>query len=515
MKKNIVYLLLVTVVIGFSSCKKIIDLEPESGVTIDAFYKTADEIRTALVGCYNTQQRPQNIEWQLTELRTDNTKMGVPASSNTVNRDLSDLDVFAPATAHPAVYEYWIATYFVIRNANIVLQKLGVEYDKASNAINLKPISINLTDSLRKQFIGEALFIRANAYFNLVRLYGGVFLVDKPVTLEEAKQINRSSVTEIYNFIKTDLTTAAAYMGKLKANQITAATTGNATSWAAKGLLAKVHLTQNNKASAIPLLQDIVTNSGYALQPVYANVFSIASEMSNEILYAVRYKAGGLGLGSKFGNDFAPLGSGSTIINGSGLGWNYPTNDLDTAMGISVSDPRKATSFGIYTAARVLYVKKYLNPVTAVNDGESDWPVLRYADILLMLAEAQGFTPASITLINQVRTRSGLAVLPASVNTVALFEQALSNERRFEFAFENQRFYDLVRFNSTLTTITAEQTIKDHMAKEFAKHYALYNPVVPLNVLQANVTANRLLLPIPQKELDTNPGLGIVQNPGY
>jgi starch-binding outer membrane protein, SusD/RagB family len=515
MKKNTIYLSILSIIIGFCSCKKIIDLSPESGVVIDSYYTTADEVRTALVGCYNTQQRPQNIEWQLTELRTDNTKMGVPASSNTVNRDLSDLDVFAPATGHPAVYEYWIASYFVIRNANIVLQKLGVKYDKASNALSLLPININLTDSLRKQFIGEALLIRANTYFNLVRLYGGVFLIDEPVTLEQAKKVNRSSVAEIYNFIKKDLTTAADYLGKLRATQITTTTLGNATSWAAKGMLAKVYLTLNEKASAIPLLQEIIANSGYGLQTTYSNAFAITSEMNNEILYSVRYKSGNLGLGSRFGNDFAPLGSGSTIINGSGLGWNYPTNELDTAMGITTSDPRKAISFGIYTAARVLYVKKFLNPVATANDGESDWPVLRYADILLMLAEAQGLTPASIALINQIRTRAGLPVLPATINTVALFEQALSNERRFEFTFENQRFFDLVRFNSTLTTITAEQTIKNHMAKEFDRHYALYNPVVPLNVLQANVVTNRLLLPIPQREIDTNTQLVIAQNPGY
>jgi starch-binding outer membrane protein, SusD/RagB family len=515
MKKNIIYLSLLSIIIGFSSCKKIIDLSPESAVKIDAYYTSAEEVRTALVGCYYTQQRPMNAEWQLTELRSDNTKMGVPASSNTVNRDLSDLDVFAPATGHPAVYEYWISSYFVIRNANIVLQKLGVKYDKASNALNLLPINISLTDSLRKQFIGEALFIRANAYFNLVRLYGGVFLVDEPITLEQAKQINRSSKTDIYNFIKKDLTTAVDYLSKLKATQITANTVGNATTWAAKGMLAKVHLTLNDKASAIPLLQDIITNSGYGLQGSYSNVFSITNEMSTEILYAIRYKAGGVGLGSRFGNDFAPLGSLAVVINGSGLGYNYPTSDLDTAMGITTSDPRKGTCFGIYTAARVLYVKKFLTPVTTANDGESDWPVLRYADIVLMLAEAQGFTPASITLINSIRTRSGLAPLPVTVNTVALFEQALSNERRFEFAFENQRFFDLVRFNSTLTTITAEQTIKNHMAKEFNLHYAQYNPVVPLNILQANVTANKLLLPIPQKEIDTNTQLVIAQNPGY
>jgi len=160
-------------------------------------------------------------------------------------------------------------------------------------------------------------------------------------------------------------------------------------------------------------------------------------------------------------------------------------------------------------------VKKFLSQVATTNDGESDWPVLRYADIILMLAEAQGFTPSSIALINQVRVRTGLGALPASVNSVATFEKALADERRFEFAFENQRWFDLVRFNKTMTTITAEQTMKDHFTKEFASHYSQYSPVTPLAILLTYITTNKLLLPIPQHEIDTNSQLVIAQNLGY
>ena len=230
-------------------------------------------------------------------------------------------------------------------------------------------------------------------------------------------------------------------------------------------------------------------------------------------MFTVRYKAGNLGLGSTFGNDFAPIGSLTTVINGSGSGYNYPTNDIDTTFGITTPDSRKAVSMAVYN--KLLYVKKYLSPVLTVNDGESDWPVLRFADIILMLSEAQGYTISSINLINLTRSRAGLPILPATVNTVAQFEQALSNERRLEFTFENQRFFDLLRFNKTLTTITAEQTIKDHFAKEYKSHYALYSPTVTLANLQANVTADKMLLPIPQHEIDTNSQLVIVQNPGY
>ncbi|MEI9955598.1 MAG: RagB/SusD family nutrient uptake outer membrane protein [Ferruginibacter sp.] len=91
----------------------------------------------------------------------------------------------------------------------------------------------------------------------------------------------------------------------------------------------------------------------------------------------------------------------------------------------------------------------------------------------------------------------------------------MSDERRFEFSFENQRWFDLIRFNKTMTTITAQQTMKDHFAKEFVSHYSQYSPVTPLAILQSYITVDKLLLPIPQHEIDTNSQLVIAQNPGY
>jgi starch-binding outer membrane protein, SusD/RagB family len=516
--KKMKYLLSIILLMGLSlmSCKDVIDLYPESNLNTATFYSTVEEVQSGLTGCYNGLQKTVNSEWQFTEQRSDNSKQGVPGSTSSNNRDLSDLDMFLPATTHQAVYTYWLATYNNIRNANIVLQRLGVTYDPAAGSINLNKIAIAIPDSIRKQMAGEAMFIRAYHYFNLVRLYGGVFAIHTPVTAEEAKKINRSTVSDVYKLIEADLKTASTYLSPLKFSQIAAANQGKATAWAAKALLGKMYLTLNKKPEAIAQLQDVITNSGYSLQASYANVFSTTTELNSEILFTIRFKSGGLGLGSSFGNDFAVLGSGSSIINGSGLGLNYPTADLDTAL--VAADPRKAVNIGVFgtgTAAK-LYVKKFLTPVTLANDGESDFPILRYADVLLMMAEAQGYTPASITLINQIRTRATLTALPATVNTVALFEKALSDERRFEFAFENQRWFDMVRFNTTMTTLTAEQILKDHFAKEFAKHYATYPaPILTLVQLQANVTAVRLLLPIPQHEIDTNTGLKIEQNPGY
>ncbi len=502
---------------GLFSCNKIIDLHSESNLTTGSYYTNYTEVRSALTGCYNGMQAALYNEWQFTELRSDNAKMGAPGSSNSFNRELSDLDMFIPSTGQVQLFNYWRTTYNNIRNCNVILQKLGVVYDPASGSITFNNISIPIQDVDRRQLAGEAMFIRAYHYFNLVRLFGGVFLIHTPISPNEAPAIDRSSVAEMYKLIEADLTTAAASMNALKFNQIPAAELGRATRWAAKGLLGKVLLTQGKKADAITQLQDVITNSGYSLvQSSYANVFSITNEMNSEILFTVRYKAGGLGLGSSFGNDFAPLGTGSTVINGDGDGWNYPTAELDT---LTNGDNRKATLIGYHGtgASQRLYVKKYLFPVTLANDGESDWPVLRYADILLMMAEAKGYTQEGLDMLNSVRPRAGLPnYTMATITSLAGFENALSQERRVEFAFENQRWFDLVRFATTMTTVTPIQRMKSHFANEYAAHYSQYlAPTPSLATLQGYVTAEKLLLPIPQREIDTNTQIAISQNPGY
>lgn len=508
--------------LGLAACKKNIDLYPESNLNTATYYSNVDEVRAALTGCYNGLQKPLFYEWQLTELRSDNSKQGQPGSTSSVNRDLSDLDMFIPATTHSGIYQYWLTTYNNIRNANILLQKLGVAYDPASGSVNLQNISITITDADRKQLAGEAAFIRAYSYFNLVRLFGGVFLVYEPISPEGAKQTNRSGAADVYKLIEADLKWAAINMNTTKyaALALAGVDLGRASGWAAKALLGKVYLTQNKKAEAIAVLNDVRTNSGYAFlsgATAYANVFSTTNEMNSEIIFAVRFKAGGLGLGNLIPNLFGPLSSGSAVIAGDGDGLNYPSNDLDT---LTNGDGRKATNIGVYgtgTAAK-LYVKKFIPPQPSVNDDtENDWPALRYADVLLMLAEAQGFSQSSIDLMNGVRTRAGnTAYATGALATVAQFEQALSTERRIEFAFENQRWFDLVRFNTTLTTLTAEQTMKDHFAREYARHYSLYTaPALTLAQLQGYVTKEKLLLPIPQREIDTNTFLTIPQNPGY
>ncbi len=501
--------------LSLTACKKTIDLYPESNLNTGTYYSNLTELTAGLTACYNGLQTPLNTEWALTELRSDNTMQRDPGSSNNDNTEFNALDMFMPSTTNTWIYDYWKATYSNIRNANIVLEKLGVVYDSTKGETEFKAINLPIEDADRKRLAGEALIIRAHHYFNMVRLFGGVFLIPRSISPKEAKTINRSSRESIYKFIVADLTAAKDAMPTTKYTQMAAADKGRVTGYTAKGMLAKVYLTMGNKSAAIPLLTDVKDNSGYGLESNYTNVFSTSNEVNKEILFTVRFKAGGLGLGSPFANWFAPYSSQTNVINGDGKGWNYPTREIDTLVLLPNSDPRRSTLIGTYTVSKFpLYVKKFFSPVTIANDAENDWPVLRYSDILLMLAEAQGFNANSMALINMVHTRGGQNPELIEIDSQQEFEEALAQERRIEFAFENQRFFDLVRFNTTLNTIKAIEVMQKHFENEFATHYKNYASLT-LDDLKARVTTEKLLLPIPQTELDTNPEFGIPQNPGY
>jgi len=512
--KSFISVLLVGVFF-LASCKKNIELYPLSNVTTATFYKNTTDIQTALIGCYNGMQKPLLEEWKMSELRSDNAIMGNPASKSVPNRDLSDLDLFIPNTSHQGIYNFWINTYANIRNVNLILNSLNVNYSPSAGSMTSDTSDVLISSTDKKTLSAEAAFIRAYHYFNLVRQFGGVFLVHEPLSPFDATAMNRVSVAEIYKLIIADLSYAIANGASLKYASIPATSLGRVNSWTAKAMLAKVYLTLNRKSDAIPLLNDVIANSGYGLVATYSDVFSISNEMNKEILFAIRYKAGGIGLGSPFPNAFAPELSGTAVIIGDGSGFNTPSADLN--LGYAATDLRKGISIGEYGSTKVLYPKKMISPVSIVNDAENDWIVMRYADVLLMLAEAQGNSAASLSLINQTRRRAGLTdLLPAAVNTVALFEKELTTERKFEFAFENIRWYDMLRYNTTLTTINAEQTLKNHYSATYVAHYGKYpTPRPTLAQIQAYITTDRLLLPIPQREIDNNTTLKILQNPGY
>ncbi len=518
-------LIAVASVISLSSCQKTIELEPISNVGSDEYYKNFTEVSSALTGCYSGLHKPLYNEWQFTELRSDNSKQGVPNSSNVTNAELNALDMFNLNPFHERVYDYWLDTYNNVRAINYVLRSLGAKYE--NNEIIVGQGTAQMNADQKNKILGEALFLRAYHYFNLVRLYGSVFLISEPITPQQAKLMYRSSIQDIYNFIIADLKKANEVFPQGGFASITSADLGRANVWASKTLLAKVYLTLDRKPEAITLLNDVINNSGYGLVDSYADIFSISNEMNKEILFAVRYKGGGFGMGSPFANLFAPTGSGNAVVNNDGNGYNFPTDDFQLIY--KAGDKRKEVTIANYTPEKP-YVKKFLSQVALRYDAENDFPVLRFADVLLMKAEALGYDGSpngeSVQLINRVRERAGAldygsntdftikfykypATGPFALIDAETFRQALLNERRIELAFENQRYFDILRQPD------ATNILKQHFANEFDSHYSEIIPPISLATLQSNVTTQRLILPIPQKEIDKNDQIDIGQNDGY
>ena len=486
--KKIFYIPMVIVGLLFASCD--LGMQPISEVGDGAFYQNSEEINSAVIACYNGLQAPMRYEWMITELRSDNSRLHTAATTSADRTMQLDFDQSRISATSEHVYNYWKAVYHNIARCNIVLMHLDVVTD----------------DVLKKQYEAEARFIRAYHYFNLVRLYGPVFIVDKRLDAVSAQNYSRSTIDEVYEFLMQDLTFAIDNL-PLSYDE---AEKGRITSWAAKALLAKVRMTIGLfDTETKELLKDIIEQGGFSLQPTYAAVFDINNELNDEILFTIRYTSGGIGLGSPFGNWFAPLQSGAAVINGGGSGYNYPTDDLVSSY--SSQDSRRDITLALdYTneQGKVVdrrYVKKFLSPVTLVNDGDKDWPILRYADVLLMYAEVMNELEGpgvALTYINQTRARAGLAALSSSqIANKHQMRMAIEKERRLEFAYENQRWFDLIRTNRVIEVMQAHWNTENYYASIIEETGAL--------VLNENL----ILLPIPQKEIDINQS--ITQNMGY
>ncbi|GAA0877445.1 RagB/SusD family nutrient uptake outer membrane protein [Algoriphagus jejuensis] len=464
--------------LGFlTSCE--LDLQPISEIGEGSFYQTDADFNTAMVAAYSGLQAPILNEWALTELRSDNTRLHNSQTASNIYIPLRELDLMTYTAEQANVYTYWSDTYHNISRVNTVLDQLdGIK-----------------TPALRDQLHGEGAFIRAYHYFNLVRLFEEVFLVDRRISAKEGVGMTPASTEELYQFIISDLTIASNQLPRV----YPVTSTGRATSWAAKALLAKVYRTQKKYAESEALLADIITNSGAQLltgTTGFQQVFSINNEVNKETLFAVRFKAGGLGLGSPLANYFAPQNSGSYVINGDGNHFNKPTDELVALYG--PKDLRQTTSLrtgyigagGKFVPDNYIY-KFYSNPSIS-QDSENDFPVIRYADVLLLYAEAlneKGNTDMALTYLNQVRQRAGLdAYTMDDVATKEMFIEKLLLERRLELAFENQRWFDLIQFGLVKSTLD-----KQFETEVFYEEYTF--GVDP-------VQEDKILIPIPQREVD-------------
>ena len=517
MKK--IYIILAILVLVTTACNDdFINLKPEDQYSAASFYQTEPQFRQAIVATYVPLRSLINNDFYLSEVRSDNTDYdfnGTVSSASYVNRE--NIADFLDESTNSTTNAVYFACFEGISRANIIIERLP---------------DTEVSAQAKADIDGQAKFLRAFNYFKLVRYFGGVPLYLKEVRTAEDAFMPRSTKEEVYARIISDAKDAINELAPpAKFPQ-----SGQATKGAATMLLAEVYMTQNNYLEAETLLKTLPA-MGYALNANYADAFLTTNKNSRESLFEVQYQEG-VESGSQPSNfiyTFLPRSTNTFLITGvktnnsSSGGWNKPTEDLISAY--EPNDKRLDASIGIaegvydasarltisdnksiinYTPAPgkvgVPYIKKYVHPHANPNNTNENWPIYRYSDALLMLAEAlnnQGGAKSAEALIylNEVRDRAfGVGNATITTTDPSSLKVIIAHERRVELAFENHRWHDLVRTGKAIEVMNAYGT-------ELKKKHSYLLPEA------YNVTPNKLLYPIPASERELNPTL--TQNPGY
>lgn len=504
MKPKIITIFLL-IIITLYSCNDFLEVTPETVVSSDNFYKSKGDFEQAVIGIYAPLQPIYQQDWQVTELRSDNTHF-VYNVANRGPKPIEDFATFTVETNSNTLRLKWLNNYLIIARANEVIVKID---------------DLNFEQEAKDNLKGQALFLRALAYFDLIKNFGGVPLfLDPPTSYEETFK-PRSSINEIYDQIISD---ANAAINLLPARENQAP--GRATSGAAYTLLADVFLILERWADAEIALEPVL-NMGYNLLPEYADIFRPSNEGNEEIIFEVEYLEGTTqSLHSTFPYNFLPQLNDPSVITGVSpaapngqASFNIPTPDLLNAYEDKVNDDRFAASIAFYSGASPLpgvtydnlpYIKKYQHPHIIANQTGQNWIIYRYAEVLLMLAESlneQGKSPETLPYINQVRQRAGLVDDITSTSQSEL-RDAILQERRIELAFENRRWHDLVRAGLAVDVINAFGAKMKANPQDY--YYAPGNAPFPNSF---DITENDLIYPIPITEIVINPDLE--QNPGY
>ncbi|MCF0063063.1 RagB/SusD family nutrient uptake outer membrane protein [Dyadobacter chenwenxiniae] len=501
--KKITAIGLVLLPLLISSCgEDFLNQTDPTKVNVDLFYKNEAQAKQALNGVYGQVQTITTLGYLFGEFQTDNTTIDLNPSDRGGAGGWEAFEFSTVNSGNGEINAVWNIYYATLYNANLTLEKLP---------------DAEIADGPKKEIEGQLKFLRAYLYFNLVQYFGDVVIVTSTFTVPEPTfDLVRSPQTEVWAQIEKDLKEAIAL---LPAKYAAAGDKGRATKGAALSLLGKTYLTTKKYADAVTTLKE-VTTLGYALNTNYADNFDPAPAKKNgpESIFEIQYQGDNdLGEQSSFQYVFAPRVSKGAVTGfaaGGNGGRNSPTNDMIAAY--ETGDLRKdlslKTSFTLDGKVYpVPHVTKYNYPHTIIGRTNTNWPVLRYSDVLLMLAEAineqSGPTAEAADYLNQVRKRAGLAATKATGK--AVFRTAVLKERRVELAFENHRWFDLKR---TKTPAEWAAFMNAHGAAERAKP-TIDRGNVPFNSTDYVFTENEYLLPIPAPQILINAKL--TQNPGY
>jgi tetratricopeptide (TPR) repeat protein len=476
MKKYLFYLLIALVP---ASCSDFLDLQPEFQVSESGFYKTPEDFETALIGNYADLQVYNLPLIYLGDLTTDNAE--IQWTSPTVSEVEADEVNFTPANGF--LNTVWNTCFSTISGSNNILSRID---------------ALDFNETVKNQLKGESLFLRAYSYFNLVRIFGDLPIVEVPFRSPneiQAFDMSRKPASEVYELIISDLTEAATLLEGVEGLSKSRASTG-----AARTVLGKVYLALKRYDQAAAVLKEVIDSQEYSLVTDYNKLFTNGNEGLAESIFEIEYLAGNVGEGNSFSGTFTPARFDMAIFPGNmqGSGRILPTPDMASAY--ESDDLRRPASIGDSVLLVTgnyeddLYGLKFVDFTTGIQgDGGINFTALRYADVLLMYAEALnegGGTEDPHTYLNIVRERADL--LPLSGLTKEQFALALEQERRVEFFLEGHRWFDLVRTGR----------LEDVMDAYFQNEGLTFS-----------VAAHEWIMPIPLREIDIDPDLE--QNPGY
>src|SRR5215213_168593 len=456
MKKFILILILFIVVL--SSCKKDLNQGPISTATTETFYKQPSDFLQGVNAVYNSLRGYPDRLYALSEVRSDNIY-----PINDVGRDHDPINNFAPGIASNVfVEEAWNANFNGIFKANTILDQIKQNGTYIGNA------------GLETRLTAEARFLRAFFYFDLVRYYGKLPIIDHPVLAKEASTIGRSSVDSVYkSIIIPDLQFAivnlpTTYTGTFP--NYTSADVGRATKYAAEALLGEVYMARSGPTYAIegpglglnewnlavPLFNDIINSGQFVFNPNYASIFSYSNQnptSNKEAVFDVMYLTGQSPvLGASYPWFLVPNAYFNSLPNNANLSGSlgYPAVSNGLMNSYVATDSRKSptvhTTAFTYTGTlnTAPFYRKYLDttklPTASRFDYGINYIAIRFTDILLLKAEcvlhgAPGSQATDIdAVVNQVRTRAGLPTL-TNVTLTQLYD-----ERRREFAAEGLRW---------------------------------------------------------------------------
>lgn len=468
------HLMLFLMLLLLSSCKGFLDEDPRSLITPNDYFQVETDAQSAVNAIYSHLSGTSayaHYYWVVNEVASDHGK------ANSPDPDLHEFSNFTITPQNKIVAKLWTDIYAAINTANYAIENIP---------------KVPLSEAEQLPLLAEARFFRAWFYFDLVRFFGDVPLITIPAkNADDKSNAPRMSTDSIYQFMLDEFDFAINNLPETTG-------TGRPNSSTAIAFTAKVYLRIQDYGRAFGFARAVIQSNKFALLGDYTDVFNVSRSNSSEIIFSLNFG----------NNDLAPFNQITLPRGLKGFAKVLPHSQLFTSF--DPLDRRYSTTFiDAYLDANSNvvniepHVSKYWDITAEPKAGPTanDLPIIRYADVLLVFAEAlneirKGSVRESLVAINTIRARArfnGIEEQDILPDLTALgyedFKEAILAERGRELGWEGHRWFDLVRMGKLEEKVRAAKP-------------------------NSNVSQTHYLLPIPQRELEKNPHLG-PQNPGY